>query len=706
MSEHEAEEVVPTGDDNLLTRHKHIAESIEMIRNKKNQLLKTLRGLSEAENPDKALMAKLVDAFDMMTAQETAFLGVLKNIVDIHEQATEDVAAESEALRTNGDIGAQDSTKDAGSHEEGSEDAKEDNAADEEMIKETLKELEQVSLQALAAAQLNEKLVETLQRTKKNRSSVLELRKNKTEELKTAATAAMAEVKKAKQEVTANRTEIQKKAREAEELRKAALKAGIQVGAEEEKHNEQIAAALAAVVNDVERIPPIPVVEEPKVESEAEDPLEVRRKEIRENIRKEKERREHVNQTIREKLAAMEARKQRMKEIRRLISENHGTSASSIVEVTKKKLEESLSHVEASNGDSQSDSKENGIADPSTPHVSLEDEQTLEGEEEAAAEDEQTRRDIEETFHSAELNLQNLTLLRQRLEKIQAQGESGLTQEDEELISQFDAVAEKINERVDLESDEEEESVVDGKISSSDGDVPYVSNSPSLDDCPDRLRNIEQLIQHQTDMLTELLRLNQPSNSRRASVVHSCSSSSSDGLLKLLCSTSPALLRGLSACLLQLADGRPSPPHLRRILDAILEVRYGSNTEYEPPEENDGNEQQQMPPDLDKVVAGVMLSMQSILEQSEEVDEDTEQRLCDCVVLNAAIAYPNVPRSLIETQLGPLVADTLATFSNEMIVDVADELSAEIVRLLHSELGFFHLINSLNCIPNISNTPP
>ncbi|VDL83750.1 unnamed protein product [Nippostrongylus brasiliensis] len=33
-----------------------------------------------------------------------------------------------------------------------------------------------------------------------------------------------------------------------------------------------------------------------------------------------------------------------------------------------------------------------------------------------------------------------------------------------------------------------------------------------------------------------------------------------------------------------------------------------------------------MPPDLDKVVAGVMLSMQSILEQSEEVDEDTEQR--------------------------------------------------------------------------------
>lgn len=39
---------------------------------------------------------------------------------------------------------------------------------DEEMIRETLRELEQVSLQAVAAAELNEKLVETLQRHKKN----------------------------------------------------------------------------------------------------------------------------------------------------------------------------------------------------------------------------------------------------------------------------------------------------------------------------------------------------------------------------------------------------------------------------------------------------------------------------------------------------------------------------------------------------------
>ncbi|KAK5973449.1 hypothetical protein GCK32_020854, partial [Trichostrongylus colubriformis] len=90
--------------------------------------------------------------------------------------------------------------------------------------------------------------------------------------------------------VSVNRAEILKKQREAEELRKAALKAGIQVGAEEEKHNEEITAALNAVVNDVERIPPIPIVEElANAPEEPEDPLEVRRRQIRENIRKERE---------------------------------------------------------------------------------------------------------------------------------------------------------------------------------------------------------------------------------------------------------------------------------------------------------------------------------------------------------------------------------------------------------------------------------
>ncbi|VDO18967.1 unnamed protein product [Heligmosomoides polygyrus] len=119
--------------------------------------------------PDRDLMAKLVDAFDMMTAQETAFLGVLKNIVDIHEQATSDLAAENETSDAKGEgegrEGLPTGCQDVAVSKNGES---EDEEQDEEMIRETLRELEQVSLQAVAAAELNEKLVETLQRHKKN----------------------------------------------------------------------------------------------------------------------------------------------------------------------------------------------------------------------------------------------------------------------------------------------------------------------------------------------------------------------------------------------------------------------------------------------------------------------------------------------------------------------------------------------------------
>lgn len=76
-------EPAPTADDNLvrvllapcrsteptaisgfffqLTRHRHIAESIEMIRQKKAQLLSTLRGLSESENVSAVVYRSIFD---------------------------------------------------------------------------------------------------------------------------------------------------------------------------------------------------------------------------------------------------------------------------------------------------------------------------------------------------------------------------------------------------------------------------------------------------------------------------------------------------------------------------------------------------------------------------------------------------------------------------------------------------------------------
>ncbi|RCN48204.1 hypothetical protein ANCCAN_05750 [Ancylostoma caninum] len=119
-------------------------------------------------------MAKLIEAFDMMTAQENAFLGVLRNIVEIHDQATKDVAAEIEHMENKDE--KKDEKKEEGDSAKKPEEDKEEDENDEELIKETLRELEQVSLKALAAAELNEKLVETLQRHKKsNRSHVISI---------------------------------------------------------------------------------------------------------------------------------------------------------------------------------------------------------------------------------------------------------------------------------------------------------------------------------------------------------------------------------------------------------------------------------------------------------------------------------------------------------------------------------------------------
>ncbi|EYC15962.1 hypothetical protein Y032_0035g3065 [Ancylostoma ceylanicum] len=756
MSAEEAQ--TPSSDDNILIRHKHIAESIEMIRVKKDQLLRTLRGLSTSENPDRALMAKLIEAFDMMTAQENAFLGVLRNIVEIHDQATKDVAAEIENMENKDEKKDEKKEGDDSAKKEGEDNEEDEN--DEELIKETLRELEQVSLKALAAAELNEKLVETLQRHKKSRTSMLELRRNKTEELKSAATAAVAEVKKAKKEVSANRAEIQKKQKEAEELRKAALKAGIQVGADEEKHKAEVTAALTAIANDVERIPPIPVVEEPQAEEkEPEDPLEARRRQIRENVRKERERREHVNQVIKEKLLAMEARKERMKEIRRLLAENQA-AASSILLETKKKIEAASSADEASRHESSdgvqsgSEAKESSgakgaVADPGQEPAKQPGNPAVAEGEQCDEDEEQTRRDIEETFRSAEANLQNLTLLRQRLEEMQERG-GELSQEDAELIGQLDEAAHDEEEEKNGEKQEDARKRAILTIKDSEmnelHDFSCLSfyavlrrgltlqpslSSPQLqgtssvvdveeadDDDDDasgeRLKHIERLLLDQTSMLSELLNKTQPSNSRPASVgvVHP------DVLLDLLLGADAALLQALAASLLHLADGLPTP-HLRRILAAICErksspvaapetqdsrptpaqVRLARQDEVEEGTA-EGPVRKVSRKGLEQAIFSTMLAVHAVLDQSEVLDEDIQKRVREVVVASAAALFLNVPRSLIDAQLGPLVADVLASFADAVTAEVFDELSAEIVRVLGSELAFFRLINTLNCIPD------
>ncbi|KAJ1350931.1 hypothetical protein KIN20_006855 [Parelaphostrongylus tenuis] len=136
----------------------------------------------------------------------------------------------------------------------------------------------------------------------------------------------------------------------------------------------------------------------------------------------------------------MEARKQRMKEIRRLLDKNEA-AASALLNETRKKFETESSQedsVKSNDGSSNYNSTDSSttthICSEPTPRISSED-----GMEEELTQkhNDRTKRDIEETFRSAEINLQNLTMLRERLEEMQVRGED-LTEEDVSLISQLE----------------------------------------------------------------------------------------------------------------------------------------------------------------------------------------------------------------------------------------------------------------------------
>lgn len=74
--------------------------------------------------------------------------------------------------------------------------------------------------------------------------------------------------------------------------------------------------------------------------------------------------------------------------------------------------------------------------------------------------------------------------------------------------------------------------------------------------------------------------------------------------------------------------------------------------------------------------------------------------LRDVVVSHVAALFSNVPRSMLDAQLGPLVIDVVLIYIHKKTADIADVLSADIVRVLSTELDFYHLINSLNYIPD------
>lgn len=421
-------------DDNLITRRKKILQSIEDIRGKKAEIAQALRELGVGKPQEnesvKEDMKQLLAAYDAISAQETQYMDILKTIVTIHEQATIDIAKDFEKKI---EKDAQELQEKKEKLEEENEEVDTSEKTPEEManselmaeLQEALFELKKVSEAAVAASELNEKLVERLQLTKKKKNAMMEVRAKKAKDLDDEATRVRAEVMERINKMAALKKTTGRQEKELKQLQKQCLELGLQLGVDD---NREIDPTVeAALMDDNQRVPMIAETHEKPELNEEEK--EKRREEIRENIKKEMEKKEQVNTLIREKLASMDARRKRLQQIRKMLEKQ---------EEQKEKLE----NVIAQTGE--------GIPlTPETPRPSHEEGEpeialvaVTEGEEDVNEEEDGpvTEKSLDDILANAKANLDNLTAMRERLEHIKETGGADLNEEDVQLLASLETV--------------------------------------------------------------------------------------------------------------------------------------------------------------------------------------------------------------------------------------------------------------------------
>lgn len=268
---------------------------------------------------------------------------------------------------------------------------------------------------------------------------MIEVRAKKAKDLDDVATKVRAEVMERINKMAALKKTTTKQEKELKELQKQCLQLGLQLGTDENREIDP--AAEEALLDDNQRVPVIVETQEkPDLNDEEK---EKRREEIRENIKKEMEKKEQVNTLIREKLASMNARRKRLQEIRKMLEKQ---------EHEKEKLDAAISNSAVA---VQNDGE--GIAlTPETPRPSQEDEAEAPAAAEttvvsapvAASEDideeedgEVTEKSLDDILENARANLSNLTAMRERLEHIKETGGADLNEDDLTLLERLDNVA-------------------------------------------------------------------------------------------------------------------------------------------------------------------------------------------------------------------------------------------------------------------------
>uniref|UniRef100_A0A914CFY0 Pericentriolar material 1 protein C-terminal domain-containing protein n=1 Tax=Acrobeloides nanus TaxID=290746 RepID=A0A914CFY0_9BILA len=328
MSENKvSKEVV---NEELMSQERHVIDRLTTIRVGKSKILATLDMLKkkkdDGETVDSQLMSRLVESYDNLKAQEDDYLGVMKQIIEARTTKTE-----IEAMKLQNENNA--ALEDGDSSD-----------VDWEDVKKELEELKKIANDAEAASAINDQLVNRLQLHRQKKNVLNALREKKSGEQVKEANDALQQVEMAKLQLASEQDTVDRKQRQLERLRREAVKRGIlpdpnpkpRAEPVEPKPNpikEKLQAKVTQErLNDSEkpvpdelvpadRVPPVPLEDialpKPKgpEEETSSSKKNQRKKSKKELLEEARQNREDVSAKIRERLAALEERKERMREI-------------------------------------------------------------------------------------------------------------------------------------------------------------------------------------------------------------------------------------------------------------------------------------------------------------------------------------------------------------------------------------------------------
>ncbi|EJD75293.1 hypothetical protein LOAG_17521 [Loa loa] len=594
--------------DNLPSHQKHIMNRLESIRENKQRILFTLRGLKESakegEFPNKELMSKMIASYDALTAQEEQYVQLMQKIVILRENAAEDVEHENERngkkLMADGDINTH-------GHEsvvkEGSDESK-DKLSDEainndlEEMNSELSKLGVVTGKAVAVSIMNDKLLETLQLHREKKATLEELHRRKWETQKGIADEALQQVEMARLKVTSEQEQVERKRKTLERLRREAQRRGIKLGPGSASEPDivvepqpepksiteaKLRAKLQAkkkqnteledddgppVPNDLapaERIPSVQTNEQTEVEQQQQ--MEGKTCEIAGNgevmgkkKRKGKKGREQqqqqlqkkesdtINSSIREKLAAIAARKERMREIRAKLVQPVVESPPDMDETFHNALQQ-LKSITEMRKQLELLREEGGKLPEETAELL---ERQLKAEEDA------TKRDELKTPDTVTMRQGSETPFEESVQAIEAARNSFL-----EVIAQKSGMNTDVSTRADLMRD----------------DLSVGCHFTTEDS--QRLKSIEQAVQEQRQLLETIGSQSHQYRSSFSNTTESCQTKIAT-LRKCLLTAAPQLIIRLGNTLLDLAKGQ-----LVNDLDSVLSDLLQSTDERRLPEETD-----------------------------------------------------------------------------------------------------------------------